>query len=143
MDGHTMPKPLKKGLKAGAPDDDPLLWDVFFLDAAGWEGRKILDDCQYEHVVDAIRSLAREPDPRHPKCEDVEPIDGFYELKLKYGPLGRLNLRVFFQVVDDSKAILIVHAWKKTVQSQTPPHVKRVVSNRLRWFDEGKYGRFN
>jgi hypothetical protein len=135
-----MTKPIKKGLKAGSPPDAPLLWAVYFLDVAGWEAKDFLTDCQYEHVVDALRSLASDPDPRRPQCEDVSPIEAYYELRLKGGLLGKINLRVFFQVLDHEKAILVLHAWKKEAERQTPSFVKRLVRSRLRSFAEGKYG---
>lgn len=132
-----MAKPLRLGLRAG---NHGLKWSVYYLERAGKEAKDLLNSSQHRHVLDAIRALAGEEDPRRPACEEVSPIDDFHELKLKGGLLGKINLRVFFDILDDQKAILLVHAWKKEAEAQTPSHVKRTVSKRLREFREGLYG---
>jgi hypothetical protein len=135
-----MAKPLKVGIRAGGTPNSEYKWDVHFLDVAGGEARKLLTDWQYEHLKDAVKALASEQDPKRSQCEDVSAVEDYFELKLKGGPLGKINLRAFFVVLEEPKTILYLHVWKKEAEHQTPSQVKRLVRSRLRKFEAGEYG---
>jgi phage-related protein len=70
----------------------------------------------------------------------VEPVEHYFELKDKGGPLGRINLRVFFTVLPEHRTILVLHAVKKEADGQTPQRTKILVRRRLRDFLAGIYG---
>jgi len=101
---------------------------------------RFLDEAQYGHVIDLMRALAAEPDPRRPKTVEVEAVEGFFELKDKGCILGNINLRIFFIVEDESKAVLVLGAIKKEADGKTPEWAKIRVRNRLRRFRSGDYG---
>jgi len=135
-----MTKPVKVGLRAGGKPPDEFLWSVHYLTAARDSAMEFLNETQYAHVVDAFMSLAREADPRRPITEWVEPVEHYFELKDKGGPLGRINLRVFFTVLPEHRTILVLHAVKKEADGQTPQRTKILVRRRLRDFLAGIYG---
>ena len=100
-----------------------------------------LTPAQYEHVVDLVRALAMEPDPTHPITVTVASIEDFFELKDKGGPLGRINLRLFFAVTRAPKrSILVLGAFNKKADGATPQVVKIAIARRLRKYLAGAYG---
>lgn len=135
-----MTKPLKVGLRAGGKPPDEFVWSVLYLALARQAAMEFLSEAQYAHVVDAFRALARDVDPRRPTTERVEPVEEFFELKDKGGILGKINLRVFFAVVSESRTIVVLHAIKKEAEGQIPSYVKTLVKNRLRHYLAGDYG---
>lgn len=106
-------KQIKVGLKEGGGPEPGFEWSVVYLTIAENEARKILKrHDQYEHVTDQIRDLARQKDPTRPSTLRVEKVEGFYELKEKGGPLGKINLRVFFFVEHEKKTIVLLGHYK-------------------------------
>jgi hypothetical protein len=136
-----MAKLIKVGVQAGAGPLPGYLWSVHYLSSARDEAMGFLNDAQYAHVVDLVRSLAAEPDPTHPVTVTVEAVEDFFELKDKGGVLGKINLRVYFTVSQKEEAIVILAAIKKEMDGQTPNWVKTRVRYRLRKFREGEFGR--
>jgi hypothetical protein len=105
-------------------------WELSYLDVAEAEGRKILTEAQYAHIVGLFDELATENDPRNSSSQDVKAIDEFYELRDKGGVLGKINMRTFFAVL--GKTIVVLGNYKKEDEGQTPGHVKIKIRNRLR-----------
>jgi hypothetical protein len=136
-----MVKPLKVGLKAGAGPLPGYSWHVGYLSVARDEAMGFLNDEQYAHAVDLVRALASEVDPSHPSTVTVEAVEDFFELKDKGGVLGKINLRIYFTINREEKAIVIIAAIKKEAEGQTPSWVKIRVRNRLRKFHAGEFGR--
>ncbi|HEX8875270.1 MAG TPA: hypothetical protein VF777_00870 [Phycisphaerales bacterium] len=136
-----MAKPLKVGVQAGAGPLPGYLWSVYYLSSARDEAMGFLNEAQYAHVVDLLRSLASESDPTHPLTVTVEAVEDFYELKDKGGVLGKINLRVYFVVNQKEKAIVILAAIKKEEDGQTPNWAKTRVRYRLKKFHAGEFGR--
>ena len=124
---------------AGVPPG--YLWNVPYLTLARDEAMGFLNEEQYAHVVDLLGALASEPSPTHANLVAVEAVEDFYELKDKGGILGKINLRVFFTVVPEEKAIVVLGAIKKESDGQTPTWAKTRIRYRLRKFHGGDFGR--
>lgn len=107
-------------------------WRLGYVDAAERDARKFLNDEQYAHAVQLFDDLAMETNPRHSTTQDIRPIENFFELRDKGGILGKINLRVYFAVFDNTHLILAVGAYKKEDDGQTPQHIKIRIRNRLR-----------
>ena len=135
-----MAKELKKGLNAGGGRPPGYLWSVHYLSVARAEAMDFLNDEQYAHVTDLLRTLASEVDPTHALMVTVQGVEDFYELKDKGGLLGKINLRVFFTVLFKEKAIVVVGAIKKEAEGQTPVWAKSRIRFRLRRFKGGDFG---
>jgi hypothetical protein len=136
-----MVRPLKVGLRMGAGPPPGYVWSVSYLTVAREEAMGFLNDEQYAHAVDLVRALASEVDPSHPLTVTVEAIEDFFELKDKGGILGRINLRIYFEIGREAKVIVILAAMKKEAEGQTPMWMKVRVRNRLRKLRAGDFGR--
>jgi len=131
---------VKVGVHRGGGPEPGYLWSVKYLTIAENEARRILQhQHQYDHVVDQIRDLARHTDPTHPSTQNVEKFADFFELKEKGGPLGRINLRVFFIVQQEQREIVLLGHYKKEVDGATPRAVVRKISRRARKYYRGDY----
>ncbi len=133
-----MEKRIGVGLKQGSGPEPGFLWGVEYLTVATAEARSFLDERQYLHVVDQLRALAREEDPTHPATVKVRAVEDCHELKEKGGPLGRINVRVFFHVNKESHTILILGAIKKENDGPTPRATKRLMRIRKRKYMDGE-----
>jgi hypothetical protein len=76
--------------------------------------------------------LAYESDPTRSETQDVRKVHEFYELRDKGGILGKINLRVYFVVVEERKLILALATYKKEDEGQVPQHIVIRVRYRLR-----------
>ena len=101
----------------------PFKWSVEVLDQMEKEAQKQLDDPQCEHMKDQVRSLAREDDPTHPQAVDVRALgDELFELRDKGGPLRKLNVRIFFNVLKKKiREIVLLGLIKKENEGKTSP----------------------
>lgn len=136
-----MAKSIHVGLRAGGGPKPGYEWSICYLTAARDDASRFLNEAQYGHVIDLMRALAAEPDPRRPKSVTVEQVDSFFELKDKGAILGKINLRVFFTVDDESRAVVVWAAIKKEADNQTPEWAKIRVRSRIRRYRNGDYGR--
>jgi hypothetical protein len=134
-----MKKDVKIGVHQG--DGDPeFRWNIYILDLAFQDAMEFLDECQYRHMAEQVQELAREIDPTHPQTQTVAAIEDFFELKDKGGPLGKINVRVFF-VLDKSKvAIVVLGAIFKQNNGKTPFGDKKRMQRRRRKYFAGEYG---
>ncbi len=136
-----MAKAMHVGLTAGAGPALGYTSSVCYLTVARDEAMRFLTEAQYAHVIDLMRALASEEDPRRPKTVEVEAIEDYFELKDKGGVLGNINLRVFFIVEDGRpRTVLVLGAIKKEANGKTPEWAKIKVRNRLRRYRKGEYG---
>lgn len=110
----------------------PALWKLAYLDAAASDARRFLTEDQYAHVVQQFDDLAASRDPRRSETQDVRPIDDWYELREKGGLLGKINVRVYFAVLDARNLLVILACYKKEDEGQTAKHIMIKVRNRLR-----------
>ena len=109
------------------------VWKLSHVAVAAKEGGRFLDETQYAHAVDLCVQLAEEQDPRRPLTLDVDKIEEFYELKDKGGVLGKINLRIYFAVFDESKEVVVLGCWNKNVEGKVPTYIKTRMRNRLRF----------
>lgn len=121
-----------KGMSGGRPQGQPSTWELAYTDVSGKEAHKILTDDQYAHVVQQFEILAGEVNPRGSRIVDVRPIESFHELRDKGGILGKINLRVYYTVLDDKKKIVVLGCYKKEDEGATPVRIKARMRNRMR-----------
>ena len=109
-------------------------WELGYLEVTVKEGKKLLTEAQYAHVVQLFEELAYESDPTKSKTQDVRNIQEFYELRDKGGVLGNINLRVYFSILTEKKRnmILVLAVDKKEDEAQAPQHIITRVRHRLR-----------
>ncbi len=107
-------------------------WTLAYLDVAEKDGTSFLDPDQYAHAVSLFDDLASESNPRISDRQSVKKIDEFYELRDKGGILRKINLRVFFAVLDEKKLILVLGSIKKEDEGAVPNYIVRKMRNRLR-----------
>jgi hypothetical protein len=87
-----------------------------------------------------LRDLAKHRDPTHSESLSLDKIEDFFELREKGGVLGRLNVRVFFGVDKDNRAIVILGVLKKENNGATPVGDKITMRRRWRKYQAGDYG---
>jgi hypothetical protein len=146
--GQAMAKGLKIGVRVGAGPEPGYEWNVWILDLAYKEAMKFLDEDQYAHLSQQMRELARDQDPTHSAILSVDAVRDFFELREKGGPLGKINVRVFFfpdtreqKPGPANHAIVVLGAIKKENEGRTPPGDIIRIQRRLRKYLEGDYGR--
>jgi hypothetical protein len=136
-----MAKEVKVGvhLGSGAP---PFVWNVVLLEMAIAEAHKFLDEGQYHHAAGLVMELARESDPSHSVTQDVDAVEDFFELRDKGGPLGNINLRVFFFIDkrQSQRAIVVLGAIGKQNNGATPYGDKQRMKRRKRLYLRGQMG---
>ena len=115
-----------------APADGTVVWTLGYLEAAVRDAKKFLTDDQYAHAVQQFELLATERNPRLSEAQDIRPIGDFYELRDKGGILGKINLRAYFAVFDESHLIVVLGCYKKEDEGQVAEHIKVRIRNRLR-----------
>jgi hypothetical protein len=103
------------------------------------EAAKFLDDAQYLHLAEQMQALAREADPSHPTAHDVKRIDTVYELRDGNGILYPHDVRLFFGIDDDRRAIVTLGTREKKGQN-LPDSVYRLMKIRWRKYLDGEYG---
>lgn len=134
-----MAKEIKVGVHKG--DGEPeFRWNVLILDMAFRDAMQFLDESQYQHVSEQVQELAREMDPGHPVTQTVSCVEDLFELKDKGGPLGRINVRVFFILDKPRVAIVILGAIFKQNDGKTPFGDKKRMQRRKRKYLAGEYG---
>ena len=102
----------------------PFLWNVFLLDCMVGEAKKLFNAAQHAHIVEQIKELARAKQPSHPISLSVDQIEDYHELREKGGVLGKLNVRVFFGLDKEQRAIVILGVIKKEKDGPTPQGAK-------------------
>jgi hypothetical protein len=120
-------------------NDDPRpLCTVVATRIAKREGRGFLNEVQYEHVKELEKRLAFFNRAEEVADLRIERIGtDLYELKDKGGPLGRINLRVYFGVIPEDGEIVILKTYKKEEDRQIPRHILITVEDR---FEDYKHG---
>lgn len=126
----------KTGVKIGGGEDPGYLWNVEVLTQAYSEARHFLTEPQYKHLSRQIRELARQEDPTHSETIDIRAIDNFFELRDKGGILRKINARVFFSCIKESRTIIILGAVKKENEGSIPSGDKFTINRRLRLYRE-------
>ncbi len=91
-------------------------------------------------MAEQVQCLACERDPTHPETQTVSRVDDLLELKDKGGPLGNVNVRVFFVLDKPRVAIVILGAIFKQNNGPTPIGDKKRMQRRKRKYFNGDYG---
>jgi hypothetical protein len=135
-----MEKKLKVGVRVGSGPAPGYLWNVILLDLAFRDAMKFLTMDQYCHLAEQFRQLARENDPTHSQTAQVRQIESFWELRDKHGPLRNINVRVFFFLEKESRAIVVLGTIKKENDGPTHAADKIRMRRRQRLCVEGGLG---
>ena len=133
-------KRVQVGLKKGRGLPQGYSWSVSYLSIAADEAHRFLTEVEYGHVVDQIKTLAREKHPTCAKMVSVKKVEDVHELRIKGGPLRKKNVRVFFFVTTGGR-IVILGCKKKESDGSMPPATKKLMNIRKRKYLAGVYGR--
>jgi hypothetical protein len=114
-----------------APEEPRKVWIVVALDVAKREGQKILNKAQYQHIKEVLKRLVDFGNDEELSDLAIEPIASFWELKEKWGILGRINLRVYFGTFPEDMELVIAKTYKKEDDGKAPSHIIDVVEHRL------------
>lgn len=118
---------------------DTTTWRLAYLDVAAKEAKEFLNEEQYAHAVQQFVGLAEELDPRRPATVDVERIEDYWELRDKGGVLGKINLRIYFTIIDTTRTIVVLGCWKKEAEGKVPAFIRARIRSRLRFVkDQGQ-----
>ncbi len=133
---------LKIGVKQGGGRQPGYEWNVLILESAYRESRALLTHQAYQHIAMQVKELARQSDPTHSELIDVRPIEGegFHELRERGGPLGGLNVRLFYGSDDKQRAIIVLGVITKQNNGPTPLGDKFRMRRRWRNYRTGVYG---
>ena len=129
-------KPVKTGVRRGGGRPPGYQWGLQILDLSTQEARDFLSDAQYAHVAHQFRQLCREDEPTTSDLVDVRPIADFHELRDKGGPLGRINVRVFFFVHHEPRNLVNLGTINKKNDGPTPLGDIRRMARRKRLYLE-------
>ena len=135
-------KRLKVGVQKGHGRPPGYSWNVSILDLAFREAVDVLTPVQYAHMRLQVQELARQRDPTHSKTISVEKMtpEDYYELRDSGGVLSGLNVRLFFGIDKDSRAIVVIGLIQKQNNHRTPQG--DIIRMRRRWrkYREGDFG---
>lgn len=132
--------PIKIGVWQGGGPDPGYGWTVGILQLAFDEAMNAVTEAGYRHLEHQFKDLAGHSDPTHSETVDVRPIEDFHELRDKGGPLGGANIRVFFGVDPDRRALIVLGVIKKQNNGPTPLGDKVRIRGRWRNYRRGDYG---
>ena len=118
-------------------DSSPENLVVVVLGIAKKEGHKILSGPQYDHVVEILKRLVDFDNPEEIGDLDIRSIESFFELREKWGILGRINLRVYFGTIPEDRELVVAKAYKKEDDGPTPRHIVISVEERLEEYKAG------
>lgn len=149
-DGHGGPEvcPRKRlvyvGVWQGQGPPPGYEWTVLIHRYAFEDAMECLDEDQYEYASFQVRDLAMHRDPSHSDTLSIDKIETFYELRMKGGGIGpRVNGRVYFDLVDGSKAIRILGFDIKKNEGHISEGVKEKILRRQRRWSAGVYPMFS
>jgi hypothetical protein len=136
-------KPISVGVREGAGPPPGYKWSVWILNSAFDEAMSFLAPVQYEHLAMQFKELASQDDPTHSVSISVRSMspESYCELRDKGGVLGNINVRVFFGVDKDSRAIIVLGSINKKNDGSTP--MGDVIRIRRRWrlYQNNEYGK--
>ena len=124
-------KRLKTGVVQGGGPPPGYSWNVGILDVAYNEAIEMIAAHQYRHLAWQFKELAMQRDPTRSELISLDQIEDFYELRDRGGPLGPLNVRVFFGVDDAGRSIIVLGTIAKKNDGKTRLGDK--VRMRRRW----------
>lgn len=136
-------KPISVGVWEGAGPPPGYQWSVWILSLALDEAMSFLTPVQYEHLAMQFKELALQDDPTHSASISIRSMspESYYELRDKGGVLGKINVRVFFGLDKDSRAIVVLGSINKKNDGSTP--LGDVIRMRRRWrmYQNNEFGK--
>lgn len=136
--GELDKKRVKVGLSKGSGPPPGYKRSAFYLSVAFDEATSFLTQERYEYLVDHVRALALEDDPLKPKTVSIDKIEDVFEMRVKGGPLGRINVRVFF-FINNANEIIILGCRQKQNDRRLPQATYKLMSVRKRKYLSGAY----
>ncbi len=113
---------------------------VAILDVAFEEAITITGEAGYAHFAMQVKELAMQEDPTHSDTVDLRPIEEYHEIRDHGGPLGNINVRVFFAIDINRRTIVVLGTIKKQNNGPTPKGDKTTMTRRLKKYRRGEYG---
>lgn len=110
-------------------------WKLGYLDVSSKDADFLTDE-QYDYVVDQFFDMADFHDPLQCQTVDVRRFEDCFVLHDKGGILGKINLRVYFTILWDKKAIIVLASFKKEAENQVPRAMKMRIERRLEFVNE-------
>lgn len=135
--------PIKTGVVQGGGPPPGYLWNVGILGFAFDEADEFLTLSAYRHLADQVKDLASLEEPTNdPPTVDVRRLvnESFRELRDRGGPLGKLNVRLFFGVDHASRALIELGVVTKQNNGPTPRGDLVRMRNRWRKYQAGEFG---
>lgn len=133
-------KKLKVGVWQGAGPEPGYEWSVAILDEAFEEAMDVLGEAGYDHFKMQVKELAKQGDPTHSDTVDVKSIEDYYEIRDHGGVHGNINVRVFFGVDPNRRAMVVLGTIKKPNNGPTPVSDKVLMRRRWRNYLKGEFG---
>lgn len=134
------PNPIARILlRAGGGPPPGYEWDVHMLVYVFDESWKALNEEQFYYLADQVQHLAKHPNPTMSQELSIDKVGDFYELREKGGVLGKLNVRIFFDVVEENRLIRILGLYVKKHDGPLYPNVVERIQRRQRGWNH--YGR--
>ena len=136
-------KPIHVGVREGDGSPPGYRWSVWILSLAFDEAMSFLTPVQYEHLAMQFKELASQDDPTHSVSASVRSMspETYYELRDKYGVLGKINVRVFFGVDKGNRAIIVLGSINKKNDGPTPMGDIIRIRRRWRMYQNNEYGK--
>ena len=136
-------KSIKVGVGEGQGMPPGYAWSVWILDMAFDEAMGFLNPQQYQHLALQMQDLATHDDPTHSLTLSVKAMAGedFHELRDQGGVLGGMNVRVFYGIDKDSRAIVVLGCIKKQNDGRTPQGDLIRMRRRWRKYKNGDFGK--
>jgi len=136
MADGTHGKPVKVGVKQGGGPVPGYQWNVDLLNEAHADAIGFLTEGQYWHLSAQVRELAMAAEPTQSDTVDIRPVQQFHEIRDKGGILQKINARVFLYVHQQTRTIVVLGAFNKQNDGQTPAHVVQTMDRRRRRYLE-------
>lgn len=127
--------------REGQGPPPPLQWDVRVPPCVFKEAKKLLRHKEkYVHAVGLVTELARHEDPSHSETLTLDNLrnEEFHEISDKGGPLGKLNLRIYYYIDKEAGDIILLSVQKKEADRATPTSIIQLCRTRLRMYKEAR-----
>ena len=89
-------------------------------------------------MVPFVRRLVEWGDRKATSDLDVKQCGDFWELRLKGGFLGKINLRIYFAFISERREIVVLMTYKKEEDRRVSPSVSITLEDRLEDYLAGR-----
>lgn len=132
-------KSVRTGVKKGGGPEPGYEWNVRFLSFLTNESKDLLTEIQFNHLVMQFKELASHKEPLKCQVVSLDRIEDYHELRDKGGVLNNLNVRVFFGIDKEDRAIVILGLITKQNNGPTPKGDRVRMRRRWRKYKTGDY----